>query len=217
MRKDKTFNAKRNQSGFTILELMVAVTIAAILVVVAVPSFEESVRRNRIDGEAQKIFGLLKQARTSALMSNTPGFVCRSNPDDSVEGTASCDDTGNDWGVELKVYVALPTTEVPEPDGSYGNQALDELENDGDNRQRMLRNSTKAPSDNLVVTASVDDVVLRFNSDGTVSNAAPFRIAVCDSDADNPDRYGQLIELNQSGQIRLSRVSDGDRGCMPNS
>ncbi len=216
MKKDNTICTPRSQSGFTILELMIAVAIGAILVVMAVPSFEETVRRNRIDGEAQRIYGLIKQARSSAMMTNSPSFICR-----AVEGGGElgCRTRGlevNDWGVELKMYTALSTTVVPVPNNSYANQRLNVIELNVDRRQEMLQKSVKAPNDGLVIRSARNDRVLRFNADGTVSNVTPFRIAVCD-DSDAPDRYGQLIEINQSGQLRLTRVSmvDTNRDCTP--
>ena len=131
MRKDKTFNAKRKQSGFTMLELMIAVAVGAILIVIAIPSFDDTIRRNRIDNEAQKIYGLIKQARTSAMMMNAASFICRSQPDanPSAEGTTTCErpTDSNDWGVELKLYTALPTTNVLDPSDDYDNQTLDSL------------------------------------------------------------------------------------------
>ena len=156
------------------------------------------------------------------MMSNSPSFVCRSQPlnNPTAEGTTRCRTNGlaaNDWGVELKVYTALPTTVIPDPNNSYGNQRLQQIENDEDVREQMLQKSIKTSSDSLAITAARDDRALRFNADGTVSNITPFRIAICDDDPTNPDRYGQLIEINQSGQIRLTRVSltDDDRDCTP--
>lgn len=218
MKKDESFYAKPRQRGFTILELMVAVAIGAILVVIAIPSFNDTIRRNRIDGEAQKIYGLIKQARTNAMMTNSPSFICRSRRDGTTR--LACQSgavDANDWGVQLKLYTALTATNVPLPNASYGNQRLQRLEGDNGRKRQMLQKSLEAPVESLVVTSARNDLVLRFNADGTVSNTTPFRIAICDDDVNNPERYGQLIEINQSGQLRLTRVSltDTDRDCTP--
>jgi len=58
---------KRGQAGFTLVELMVSVTVIAILLAVATPSFSEFLERSRVRGAAEDGLALLAQARQGAV------------------------------------------------------------------------------------------------------------------------------------------------------
>ena len=57
-------------SGFTLIELMVVVVIAAVLVTLAAPSFREMIARNRLEGVASEFFTDLQYARSEAVARN---------------------------------------------------------------------------------------------------------------------------------------------------
>ncbi|MCY1438175.1 Type II transport protein GspH [compost metagenome] len=67
------------QGGFTLTELMVTVSVIAILVAVAVPSFSDFVLRNRIKEYATDLASGLRIARSEALKRNAVVKVCASN------------------------------------------------------------------------------------------------------------------------------------------
>ena len=58
--------------GFTMIELLVTMTVAAILVMLALPSYTEFMRNTRIRGTADSIAGGLRQAQTEAIRMNRP-------------------------------------------------------------------------------------------------------------------------------------------------
>lgn len=60
-------------AGFTILELMIALIVAAILVVVAVPSFQDIFKRNAISGQNNELVALIHLARNEAIRRNPVG------------------------------------------------------------------------------------------------------------------------------------------------
>lgn len=84
----------RRARGFTLLELMVAVSVLAILTVAAAPSFSDMLQRYRLRGAADEVASLLANARAEALMRNR---------DVSVVFTGS----GSDW--------CVGATSAPEP------------------------------------------------------------------------------------------------------
>ena len=59
-------------TGFTILELMVALTIAALLLTIGMPSFTTFVRNSEIRSTAESISNGLRVARTEATRLNKP-------------------------------------------------------------------------------------------------------------------------------------------------
>jgi type IV fimbrial biogenesis protein FimT len=78
------------QRGYTLIELMVAITIVAILLGIGVPSFREFTRSNRITAAQNDLVTSLNLARSEALRRNRPVSVCA-----STDGTACGVDT--DW------------------------------------------------------------------------------------------------------------------------
>ena len=58
---------KSRQSGFTAIELMVTLAVAAILVGLAVPSFRELIDKSKLRGATDDVVNLLNTARASAV------------------------------------------------------------------------------------------------------------------------------------------------------
>jgi type IV fimbrial biogenesis protein FimT len=57
-------------AGFTMVELLVTMTIAAILLMLAVPNYSEFMRNTRIRGVADSIAGAMRLAQTEAIRLN---------------------------------------------------------------------------------------------------------------------------------------------------
>jgi len=60
----------RKQSGFTLIELMVTLSVLVILVTVAVPSFREFVQAQRVKTASFELFAAITYARSEALKRN---------------------------------------------------------------------------------------------------------------------------------------------------
>lgn len=94
--------------GFTLLELMVAIAVAAILLALGVPSFSGSVRRNQGVTDANTVLGLLTLARGEAIKRGGTVTLCA-----SADG-AACD-TSNSASWE-KGYVLVYQSTVLKAD-----------------------------------------------------------------------------------------------------
>lgn len=82
--------------GFTIVELMIAVLILAILMGVGVPSFQSTVKNNRMTSDLNAFITSLNQARSEAVKQNQEVVVCTSSNGTSCAGTTNWE---NGWVV----------------------------------------------------------------------------------------------------------------------
>ncbi|MFQ5487385.1 MAG: GspH/FimT family pseudopilin [Gammaproteobacteria bacterium] len=78
---------KNRHTGFTIIELMMALMIGAILATMAVPSFIDLIRSNRVTTQTNDFISTLNYARSEAVKRGTGIIVCSSN--DQASCTAS--------------------------------------------------------------------------------------------------------------------------------
>lgn len=71
-------NIKQN-SGLTLIELMVTLTVLATMVAIGVPQYQRMIETNRIAGSINSLAGDLKLARSEAAKRNQVVTVCASN------------------------------------------------------------------------------------------------------------------------------------------
>lgn len=60
-------------AGFTIIELMIAVVVLAILLTVAIPSLQDILKRNQVIGQTNEVVALIHLARNEAIRRNPTG------------------------------------------------------------------------------------------------------------------------------------------------
>lgn len=89
-------SASRTIRGFTLIELMITIAVAAIGMALAYPSFTGLMRSNRVATGTNSLLAAFNLARTEALRSNRGGGVCP-----SADGQACA---GGDWGAGVLVF-----------------------------------------------------------------------------------------------------------------
>lgn len=98
------------QGGFTLVELMVAVVVMAIVLGFAVPGFQTTINSSRLTGSANEMVNALQTARMEAIRRNQRVAVCLSADADAT--TPSCTATSpTGWLVFVDA----------DHDGAYGN------------------------------------------------------------------------------------------------
>lgn len=84
------------QRGVTLLELVMAIAVLAILIAIAVPSFLWSINRGHITSQANELAATIQLARTEAMRRGRYTALCRTDDFDSAK--ASCSHATGNWG-----------------------------------------------------------------------------------------------------------------------
>jgi len=66
---------RRDQGGFSLVEMLIVVAIVAIMAAVALPNIGQYIRNYKIKGAAQEVAGVMQRARSRAIMTNTNAGV----------------------------------------------------------------------------------------------------------------------------------------------
>lgn len=83
----------KHSAGFTILELMVAVSVLGILLGIGVPALGNLIRNNRIAEQANAVVGALNYARGETATRGVPVTICAARD----AGRTQCDDAATNW------------------------------------------------------------------------------------------------------------------------
>ena len=119
------------QTGFTLIEMLLAVVIMGILASVAVPSFSKWKEKHEINGQAQKVYFDLMLARTSAVKNNNlvhVAFNTTSNTytihdDTNSDGTQDAGEAVKSAALENNISFAY-NTGINDIDGNTVNAAV---------------------------------------------------------------------------------------------
>ncbi len=161
--------------GVTLINLLIAMSIAAILVGIAVPNMGSIVKRAETNQTAKTLFRLINFARLQAVSYQEYTVLC------PTLDFISCDD---DWTSELMVFIDI-----------NNNQAFDDAE-DSLLTKGLLQDG--APS--IVWRSFASRPFIRFDEHGTTIYQNG-RIYICDPS----QRYKAQIVIYRSGRARFAR------------
>ncbi len=80
---------RTRQAGFTLIELMVALAVMAIVLSFAIPSFESIVNSNRLSSAANEMVASIQMAKMESLRRNRRAVVCLSAAPNATTPTCS--------------------------------------------------------------------------------------------------------------------------------
>jgi len=122
--------SSRRINGFTLLELMVTVAIVAIVAALAFPSFQGTLRSNRVAAFNNEVIGVMNLARSEAIRNGRGGIVCGSSSGAACDGNwaggllafADADEDGELSADEaaLRFVAGNPQLAVDGPDEPIG-------------------------------------------------------------------------------------------------
>jgi len=138
--------------GFTLIEILVVISIIGILLAVGVPSFQESIERNAVSGHANTFMNSIRYARSEAIRSGLPVAICRSTNAES--GSPSCATSSGDWASGWIVFVNRDN------DGTFDSDDI------------LLRVHGAITNSGGIVHNGTGNVVFRFRPTGLMSSGA---------------------------------------------
>ena len=98
--------------GFTLVEMLAVITISAILVALALPSFRSIIRSSQISSTSNAMLASIDLARSEAIRRNATVSVCRSlNPENVAPVCSSAAGNGyaaNDWSSGWITFAKAP-------------------------------------------------------------------------------------------------------------
>jgi len=166
----------KRHTGFTLIELIVTLSVAAILITLAVPNFRDFLLNNRLTTTANEFTAAANLARSEAIKRGRNATVCVS--DNSMTAAPGCA-VSTDWGKGWLVWV-----------DANGDNNLDDDE--------RLRVGDKLDGTGLTFTGNVSS--FQYDSRGAVANTGD--IQVCD---DRADEVGRQLSVKATGRIELER------------
>lgn len=179
-----------NQHGFTVMELMVTLAIAAILLSVAAPNLSQFSQNSRLRARNFELLDSINVARSEAVKRGVQVVLCR-----SANGT-SCGGTANTWTTGWLVYVNATGTLAYEPPGDT-----------------LLRIGTGTSDGTAITTNSLGNQYLDYARTGATNEGGPAVFAICDS---RGGAYGRSISVTQVGRAALTHGNAGTPiNCAP--
>lgn len=181
-------NKIKCSQGFTLLELIIVVSIAAILVGIAVPSFDGLIKKNTIKALEHELHTSIAFARAEALTRQKPVSITCVNTVGDCEG---------DWSAGWVVF-------VDDDAGDYADGVLDA------NEEVLLSKENNGKATALVKDPDSGDTrnAIVFNYKGYSRDDSRASVVICT--ALKEAYYARGLVLERSGRLMRSKDSTGD-------
>lgn len=170
----------RAESGFSLIELMVTLAVAAILLSLALPSFTDAMTRSRIATVSNEFIAAVMYARSEALQRNSIGGICA-----STNKTACAGEWSDGWIVWADI----------DRDGVLG-------------AGEVLRIGTVSPKDSMTTpTVTAIEFGARGMPTVGVTSASEPVFAIEPDDCDAGEQMRRELTVTFTGQVRMVSTS----------
>lgn len=176
-------SAIKTNAGFTLVELMITLSVAAILLSIAVPSLATFIQNNRITSATNLVVANLQYARSEAISKGLAVNLAKSS--------STAKDLSQGWTIYTDVG------------SNAGNSAFSS--SDGDTLLKSFEGYGN--SDISINTDNTGNNWIAFNNRGLLAEGAgtSVSIAVCDSRGVSE---GRLITVSPTGRSQITRSTD---------
>jgi type IV fimbrial biogenesis protein FimT len=179
----------QKQSGFTLIELMITLGVAALLLGLATPSLTAFVVRNQISGTTNELISTINSAKSEAVSRNMCVTVCQS---DSPKAAAPVCNGSSDWSKGWVSFVDLNCV------GTGAGTGINEITG--------VRDAT--PKGYYVSSSNVGRITFNARGQAFYNGTLGGSLAIT-ADNDAGGLSGRLICLDSMGRARiLSQKTD---------
>jgi len=149
---------KNHNRGLTLVELVITLSIAAILLAIATPSFSVIIKNHKMTAQLNELVAGLNLARSEAIKRSSSVTVCKSND------SQSC---GGGWNDGWIVFAD------PDNSGSINNN------------ETILRVSV-SPNNGAILSSTIDEII--FDAEGYSVSYSNKTFRLCDDRGDSYKR-----------------------------
>lgn len=179
---------KRARQGFTLVEVMITVAIAAILLALAAPNYSLWIKNSQVKTAAESIFNGLQLARAEAVRRNTRIFFSLTS---TTGNDCVLDTTKSNWVISAS-----------EPDGACGAAPVSEAISFDDNPDPRIIQVRSAAESSLTVVLAAGQAEFPFNGLGRLAVVPATNPVIID--VTNPSAGACK---SASGPVRCLRVT----------
>lgn len=191
---------KNRSQGFTLMELMLVLALAAVIFAIAAPNFNEFRRNSRLTSAANNLLGAIQTARTEAIKRQVSVSICPSdNADDDAGATCSAEGVFRGWIVFVDTNSNC----------------------DRDAGDTLVRGEPRIDTESAAVFAVSAGTCISFAGSGFRQTgggkAVADRTVFCDSRGNAPQAgldqsAARGLEVTPTGRARVTRVVDEIEG-----
>lgn len=184
----------QKQNGFTLVEVIVTMAIAAVVLSIGVPSFQSYTQNSRQTTAINELATALQLARNSAITQRVRVTLCKSN--DSSAATPTCQNGpgSGDWLQGWVIFTDLNNDSVLNA-GDVLLRAHGAINNDA--------SVSFVGNNNVANRVSFDAKGIALGFNGTILH--------CDS---RGDTFAKALVISLGGQVRQARDEAGSDGIV---
>lgn len=179
--------------GLTLVELMITISIAGILLALAVPSLQTFVSRNAMRSLANDFTLGLQRTRAEAINRNQCMVMCKSSTANTSQPV--CDTTLDNWAVGWAVY-GVPSCDIADrPDSAT--EAATQAE-----QLVFAKEGTDARYTLAVQGTAVRAIMFNARGVPDLAGASRFNLSDSQSTTAENNQYGRTLCVDKVGRVR---------------